>query len=295
MAGQSYNDSVAYDMENRTGGHMMFIPDSIAKGVQSVIDGYSVIVRNDSKIDPAEKIIVNGDTVPLIIKERNFGRFSRGLYNYIFVPKGTWHFGLTASYGEFNADDVQLLDLISDFDFYGHTVSIKPAVSYFISNNMSIGLRFVYTSSKGELGSFAMDFDEDLNFNISDVMYRDESYSAAATFNHYIGLSRNGRFGVFNEVELRFASGNGDFCRNYDGVPKNTRTTYMETSLNFSPGVSIFLMKNVAFNVSFGVFGLHLRKEKQFIDGIFSGDRLTSGANFRFNIFNINFGIGVFI
>lgn len=69
----------------------------------------------------------------------------------------------------------------------------------------------------------------------------------------------------------------------------------MQARLSFSPGVCVFIMKNVSFNVSFGVFGFYLRNEKQTVNGEPLGNRFTSGANFKFNIFNINFGIGVHI
>ena len=52
-------------------------------------------------------------------------------------------------------------------------------------------------------------------------------------------------------------------------------------------------MRNVAFHVSFGVFGFNLKNEKQRENGEEAGSRFSSGANFRFNIFNINFGIAV--
>lgn len=54
-------------------------------------------------------------------------------------------------------------------------------------------------------------------------------------------------------------------------------------------------MDNVCFNVSFGVFGLHVTHDKQYTNGVDEGSRTSSGANFRFNLFNINFGIGVSI
>ena len=44
---------------------------------------------------------------------------------------------------------------------------------------------------------------------------------------------------------------------------------------------------------TFGVFGLKVHKESQSTNGEPDGSRVTSGANFRFNIFNINFGLGV--
>ena len=57
----------------------------------------------------------------------------------------------------------------------------------------------------------------------------------------------------------------------------------------------MFIQDYVSFNVSFGVFGLKWRHERQSTDGIDEGSRTTSGANFRFNIFNINFGLMVVI
>jgi hypothetical protein len=47
--------------------------------------------------------------------------------------------------------------------------------------------------------------------------------------------------------------------------------------------------------VSFGVFGVKFRNEHQKTDGVDEGSRFTSGANFKFNIFNINFGLMVVI
>ena len=54
-------------------------------------------------------------------------------------------------------------------------------------------------------------------------------------------------------------------------------------------------MDYVSFNVSFGVFGVKLHHEKQTTNGVEDGSRFSSGANFKFNIFNINFGMAVFI
>lgn len=154
-------------------------------------------------------------------------------------------------------------------------------------------MRIAYTSGRANIGSFQVDIDDDINFNLKDIMYRSEQYTASLLFNHYFGIARRGRFGVFNEVELAFSSGNSDFQRPYDGELKTTHTTTMQAALNFSPGVAVFIMENISFNVSFGVFGFTLRNERQKVDGEDMGNRFTSGANFRFNIFNINFGIAV--
>ncbi len=242
-----------------------------------------------------EKVIVGNDTVSIIIPEKNYGRYDRGLYNYLYIPKGQFAFGLSASYGSFDADDVELLSIIKDFDFKGSIYSIKPEVSYFFKNNQSIGVKFNYTRGDLDLPKLSVDFDDDLNFNIKDVSYNYDSYSAAIFYRRYIGLDREKRFGLFNDVDLSFGGGHSRFKRYYNNELRDTETDTFQAALNFSPGVCVFIMDYVSFNVSFGVFGVYFKNEKQMTNGVEDGDRFSSGASFRFNLFNINFGLGIHI
>lgn len=242
-----------------------------------------------------QRVIVKGDTVPIIIPERNYGRYDRGLYNFLFVPKGQWAFGLTANYGSFNADDVQLLSVLKDFNFGGKIYAIKPYVSYFFKSNQSIGLRFNYQRGTADLGGLSADFGDDLNFTLHDLSYYSESMGASIFYRNYIGLGTEKRFAIFNEVDLAFTSGSQRFKRYYNDDLRDTQTRSTSVALNFSPGVTMFIMDNVSFNVSFGVFGVHLKNEKQKTNGYHDGNRFTSGANFKINLFNINFGLGVYI
>lgn len=294
----SLHDAAAHyypgDKTDSINGSLIWIPDSLRKDVAILLRGKGKVVRTYSA-DGDEKVIANGDTVPLIIRHKNLGRFDRGLFNYLFLPKGVWNFGLTASYGEFSTEDLQLLSLISDCDFSGQTFSIKPSISYTIRNNITLGLRLGYTSTSGNLSSFGVDIDEDMSFDLHDIRYRSQSYTAAVQARQYYGLGRKSRFAVYNEVELAFSSGNSDFDRPFSGEIKKTHTTSSDLRIAFSPGLSVLMVKNVSFDISFGVFGFYLHNEKQMVNGVSLGNRFTSGANFRFNIFNINFGLAVHI
>ena len=123
-----------------------------------------------------EKVIVGKDTVSIILPERNYGRYDRGLYNFLFIPKGQWEIGLTASYGEFDISDYQVLDLLSDIDMKLKGYSVNPEVSYFFKHNQSLGLRFYLTKYEGGIGSLKADIDEDMNFNLSGVNYLSTTY-----------------------------------------------------------------------------------------------------------------------
>ncbi len=270
------------------------VPAAVAQTIVRKKELASDTVALSARI-PSEKVIVNGDTVSMVIPQRNFGRYDRGLFNYLFIPKGEWAFGLTASYGELNTEDIQVLNILKDLDFKGKIYSIKPSVSYFVASNQSVGLKFNYSRGIGDLDNLGVDFSEDLNFSISDVSYYTQSYAISAFYRNYVGLGLDKRFAVFNEVDLAFSGGSSRFKRIYDGAPRDTRTIITEASLNFSPGLCVFIQDHVSFNISFGVFGLKLRKEHQTTDGVEEGSRFTSGANFRFNIFNIAFGLMVVI
>ncbi len=250
-------------------------------------------IVDKSEID--ELVIVGGDTVSIIIPQDNYGRFDRGLYNCLLIPKGQWSFGLTASFGEYDSKDVQILSVIKDLDIGIKAYSLKPSISYSIRNNQTVGLKFNYTRMTGNLGSLSLDIDEDMSFTIGDITYYSQSYSAGIFYRNYVGLGKMKRFGVFNEIDLSFGSGSSRFKRRYNGAMRDTQTFSTEASLNFSPGLCVFIMDNVSFNVSFGVFGLKMKRERQLTDGIDEGTRFTSGANFKFNIFNISFGMAVHI
>ena len=228
-----------------------------------------------------EKVIVGKDTVSIILPERNYGRYDRGLYNFLFIPKGQWEIGLTASYGEFDISDYQVLDLLSDIDMKLKGYSVNPEVSYFFKHNQSLGLRFYLTKYEGGIGSLKADIDEDMNFNLSGVNYLSTTYSMSAFYRHYLGLGKSGRFGIFNEVAFKLGGGDSFFTRNYDSVPKVTKTNIFQFGLDFSPGLCVYVQEYVSFNVSFGVFGLNMRKERQWTDGVEDGSRFTSGANFQ--------------
>lgn len=264
--------------------------DRFARGKKIMLD--SAAVNNP---DLYEKVLVKGDTVSVILPQKNYGRYDRGLFNYLFIPKGQWTFGITASYGEFNTEDYQLLDILSNADTKIKAYSFQPTIGYFFAHNQCVGMKFNYTRMNLDINSLAVDFEDDVNFALSDVSYYSNSYTTSVFYRNYVGLGRERRFGVFNDVDLAFGSGTARFRRSYNGELFDTRTNSITASLNFSPGVCVYLMDYLSFNISFGVFGVKLHHEKQTTNGKNEGSRFSSGANFRFNIFNINFGLAVSI
>lgn len=280
--------------ENREGGQYVWIPDENASAVEKVLNGEPSVYA-PGKVDLSEMTFWRGDSIPMALPTKRLGRYDRKLYNWLIYPRGLWHISLTANYGELNTEDMEFLSLIDDVDLHGKIYSIKPSVSFFLRNNLCVGMRLAFTKGDMGINSFKVDIDEDMSFNLHDIKYTSDSYAAAVFLQQYFGLSRRGRFAVFNEAEVSVGTGNSHFIRPFDGELRDTRTKTQSFNINYSPGVSIMMMKNAAFNLSFGIFGFHLKNEKQWENGEESGSRFTSGINFRFNLFNINFGVSIII
>ena len=299
---EAASDSVWFlPADKQPGGTYIWIPDENVTAVKALLNGETYTnelpanPRPSSSVDLNEMTYWRGDSIPMALPTKRLGRYDRKLYNWLIYPKGIWHIGLTANYGELNTEDMEILSLIKDIDLHGKIYSIKPSVSYFLRNNLCVGMRLAFTKGDMGINSFKVDIDEDMSFDLQDIKYTSDSYAAAVFIQQYFGLSRRGRFAVFNEAEVSVGTGNSHFIRPFDGELRDTRTKTQSFNINYSPGVSIMMMKNAAFNLSFGIFGFHLKDEKQWENGEESGSRFTSGINFRFNLFNINFGVSIII
>ncbi len=222
--------------------------------------------------------------------------FVRGLSNYQYIPKNEWMFGITASYTGFDSNDNDLLMLIKDFNFTGSLIGVNPYVGYFVADNQCVGLKLGYSATTGQLGNFSLDIIEGMNISLTDLEYNAAFYSAGIFHRAYLGLTRGGQLGIFNETSLTYNYGVSHFVRgNEKSGITDTKTVSNEIALGLAPGLSVFIMDNVSASVSVGIVGLSYKHNKQYIGEEFVGEFMSSGANFQINILNINLGVTVHI
>ena len=94
---------------------VLLLTASLSAQAQTIIRKDSIASQRRA-IAESELVIARGDTTSIILPEHNFGRFDRGLYNYLFIPKGSWSLGLSKRCSRLSRCDVQIRDVVRDFD-----------------------------------------------------------------------------------------------------------------------------------------------------------------------------------
>lgn len=230
--------------------------------------------------------------------------FDRGLGQSlvgVFVPKGTISAGINFSYntvelGNSNDDSgySMLFGLLGGLQGSMYTFGVAPQVSYFITDNLSIGIRFGYNRSYLGIGNASLSVSDDISFGIQNYHIFNHKYNGALTLRYYMPLANSKRFGVF--LEARANGGYGQ-SKTWKVVDENKYGAYSETlsgSLNFVPGICIFATDNVAVEVAIGMLGLEYTKTDQYRNQVEHSSMSTSGANFRINPLSIELGACIY-
>ena len=230
-------------------------------------------------------------------KTINEKRRERGLTDprNLFVPKGQWVFGGTASYSTHTNEGYQFL-IVEGIDSKGYTVRVSPMIAYALTDNMALGGRFIYSRTLLELDKAELqlgDEGSDTDLKANNYYSLRHNYSVAAIWRQYIPLGRNKRFALFNETQLSVGGTQARFTN--DSPVKGTYETGYTLSLGISPGIVAFATNNMAVEVNVGVMGISYTHTKQVHNQVTVGKRNTSMMNFKVNIFSIGLGMAFYL
>ena len=224
-------------------------------------------------------------------------RSQRGLTDThnLFVPKGQWVFGGTASYSTHTNQSYQFL-VIEGINSTGYTFKVSPMIAYAFRNNMALGGRFIYSRTLLKLDKADLNLggeDSDLNFELNDCYSLQQSYSVAMIWRQYIPLGRNKRFALYNEMSLAGGGSQARFAN--DSPVKGTYQKGYSLSLGISPGIIAFATNNMAVEVNVGVMGITYDHTEQVHNQVTVGERNISQMNFKINIFSIGLGVAFYL
>ena len=232
------------------------------------------------------------DSAARIIRVPSEGaRIDRGIYQYLFIPKGQMLAGATLSYAHLDSDDSQFLLMIDGLQAECSMTRISPFFGVSYAKNQVLGARFAYQMIRGKVDNVSIQAgdNEDYSFTLSNVDMLQRSYAGALFHRAYIGLDLQGRFALYNETRVEFAFGHNQF--NFGGEALNQYTKNRQVGITFHPGVAVCIMNNVSMHASVGIGGVRLSDSRVFDGEQMLGKRTAMNANFRLNLLDISLGI----
>jgi len=221
-------------------------------------------------------------------------KFDRGIKQSTFVPKGQWITGISVSYSEYSNDNYKFL-VLEKIDGSGYNFKVSPLICFTFRDNVAAGGRFGYSRSLTKLNSLSLNLDDDLDFDINDMYNLNHSYSGTGVLRTYISLGDSKRFGLYNEVQFTLEGGQAKMI---DGKGDDLTGTYQKSfgmQVGMAPGLVAFVNNYTAIEVSIGVLGFDYKKTKQVTDQVYYGERRSSSANFRINLFSIGLGLAFYL
>ncbi|QIU97198.1 hypothetical protein [Bacteroides faecium] len=220
--------------------------------------------------------------------------FKRDIKLGTFIPKGQWIVGSSVSYSEHNEKNYQFL-VMDGFNSDGYTFKVSPMVCYAFKDNVAAGGRFSYGRTLTKLSDLSINLDEDNQFDVNDLYQLKHSYSAMAVLRNYVTLGSSRRFALFSETQLGMGGSQSKVVSKGGDSVTGTYSTTTDFNIGVAPGIVAFINNYTAVEISVGVLGLNFSKVKQTTDQVYIGERSSSSANFRINLFSIGLGIAFYL
>lgn len=222
------------------------------------------------------------------------GMIRRDATKSLFVPKGQWMVGGQVGWKQWNNENLHYL-LLKDLNFQGYNFSAGPYLGYFFAKNMAVGARFSYKRNYFNMGEIGLNMGDDLSFSLKDFAYLQHNYKSSVFLRSYIPIGDSKIFGLFGEFQLNYTFSEG---KNSMGKGESFTGVYEHihsVGLGLGGGMVVFLTDFAAAEVMLNVGGYNLKWGDQHINSMEQGKVLSSGADFRLDLFSIKFGVTFYL
>lgn len=221
--------------------------------------------------------------------------FDRGMKEKtVFVPKNQWIAGVSVSYSTESYDNYQFL-VLENLNGNGYSFKVSPMAMFSFSNDLAAGGRFSYSRSLLKMDDLSVVLASDMDFNTENLYSLSHSYGFTCLFRNYIPLGNSKRFGLFNEVQLKFAGGQSKLASGAGKALSGTYSQNFDLGIGVTPGLVMFLNNYSAIEVNVGVLGFNYHNTRMVTDQIYVANMKRHSANFKINLFSITIGTVFYI
>jgi hypothetical protein len=230
-----------------------------------------------------EKIVLGSEIAPKDTTAQR--RFT----NRLIAPKGGWQCGLTVMYADFNSANSDYMLLLQGLSANASLLRIAPEAAYTFKDNHAVGARFAYTKAGGMLDSATADLLGNMSLSVNDVNATSSTLGAAVFQRTYVGIDRQGRFGIFWDYILGAARTKTQIA--VSDAPSHT--VKEKFYLAFAPGIIYFPMNNISIQANISIADLSYSCTTAYQDGTPVGTHRGWKAQAGLNLLNLNFGLTI--
>ena len=231
----------------------------------------------------AQTAVLGSEIMPKDTTRQN--RFT----NRLIAPKGEWQCGLSIMYADFNSADSDFMLMLQGMNARASLLKISPEAAYTVRDNHAVGVKFNYVKAGGMLDSATADLLGNLSLSVNDISASSVSMGGSVFQRTYVGIDKQGRFGIFWDYILGYARSTTQFATGGDP----SYTVKEKGYIAFAPGVVYFPMNNVSVQASLCFADLSYNYVKAYQDGLVAGTRHAWKAQASLNILDVNFGLTI--
>lgn len=220
--------------------------------------------------------------------------FSRDITQVTFIPKGQWITGVSVSYAQTRTDNYTFF-VLENLNSNTYSFKVSPMLLYSFKDNLAVGGRFAYQRSRTKLDTGHFNLGEDTTYDIENLYRIAHNFYVAGAFRNYLSLGQSLRFGFFNEVQVQLGGGQSKLINGRGDDLTGTYETNFNLSVGLQPGMVVFLNNYSAIEVNVGVLGFEYTHTVAKTDQIYESSRNSKFANFRINLFSIQFGAAFYL
>jgi hypothetical protein len=231
-----------------------------------------------------ERIVLGSDIVPKDTAKQN------RLTNRLIAPKGGWQCGLSVMYADFNSANSDYMLLLQGLGARASMLKIAPEAAYTFKNNHAVGVKFNYMKAGGMVDAATADLLGNLSLSVSDVNANSISMGGSVFQRTYIGIDKQGRFGIFWDYILGYTRSKTQFAAGEAGA---SYTVKEKINIAFAPGIVYFPMNNVSVQANISIADLSYATTKAYQGGDQVGTHKGWKAQAGLNLLNLSFGLTI--
>ena len=227
-----------------------------------------------------ERIVLGSDIVPKDTAKQN------RLTNRLIAPKGEWQCGLSVMYADFNSANSDYMLVLEGLNARASMLKIAPEALYTFKNNHAVGIKFNYVKVGGMLDSATLDLLGNMSLTAEEVDASTNTMGASIFKRTYLGIDRQGRFGIFWDYVL-------GVTRSRTQIASPAYSVKDKISFAFAPGVIYFPMNNISVYANISIADLSYASTTAYEDSGIVGTHKGWRAQAGLNILNLNFGLTI--